>query len=100
MWPFGHPSFVFVGGEESKGIVKISVNFADPTTLSCYCAFLSEPWAFYLWVSQFSAKKISFTFTVYLRVKVDRLRWDIFNQYGLVPGGGQEEGVEGEGGGG
>ena len=51
-------------------------------------------------MSQFSAKKISFTFTVYLRVKVDRLRWDIFNQYGLVPGGGQEEGVEGEGGGG
>lgn len=50
-------------------------------------------------MSQFSAKKISFTFTVYLRVKVDRLRWDIFNQYGLVPGGGQEEGVEGEGGG-
>ena len=100
MWPFGHPSFVFVGGEESKGIVKISVNFADPTTLSCYCAFLSEPWAFYLWVSQFSAKKISFTFTVYLRVKVVRLQWDIFNQYGLVLGGGeQEEGVEGEGGG-
>ena len=51
-------------------------------------------------MSQFSAKKISFTFTVYLRVKVVRLQWDIFNQYGLVLGGGeQEEGVEGEGGG-